>query len=316
MVDCALVASEGVEKRFRRSSRPAISDVSLEVFHGAAVGIVGESGSGKSTLARMLAGAIEPTAGSVLVAGRPWAQVSRRDPLRKSVQMIFQDPYSSLNPSMTGLETVAEVFHVWGEGNRNDGRDSARRLLEEVGISERVQSRRPLELSGGQRQRVAIARSLACEPSLLIADEPTSSLDVSVQANILNLLRELREARGLSLILVSHDLSVVRHMTDEVLVIYSGKVVERGATSTILDVPHHPYTQLLLNSVPGSKVEIGQVRNRIAMEPACPFASRCPRATEECVHIQPPRYSDPSGGYVECHHPLNSPTIAVEQHGA
>jgi oligopeptide/dipeptide ABC transporter ATP-binding protein len=316
VVDSALVAAEGAEKRYRQSSRPAISKVSLEVFRGAAVGIVGESGSGKSTFARMLAGAIEPTAGSVLVAGRSWAQVSRRDPLRKTVQMIFQDPYSSLNPSLTGLQTVAEVFHVWGQGNRSDARESARRLFEEVGISERVQSRRPSELSGGQRQRVAIARALACEPSLLIADEPTSSLDVSVQAHILNLLRELRDARGLSLILVSHDLSVVRHMTDEVLVVYSGEVVERGATAAILEEPRHPYTQLLLSSVPGSKVEVQQFRNRIAVEPSCPFASRCPRATEECVHTKPPRYSDDRGGYVECHHPLDSTAIAVERHGA
>jgi oligopeptide/dipeptide ABC transporter ATP-binding protein len=225
--------------------------------------------------------------------------------------MIFQDPYSSLNPSLTGLQTVAEVFHVWGEGSKRDGRNSARRLLEEVGISETVQSHRPLELSGGQRQRVAIARALACEPSVLIADEPTSSLDVSVQAKILNLLADMRETRGLSLILVSHDLSVVRHMTDEVLVVYSGKVVERGGTAAILEQPHHPYTQLLLNSVPGSKVEIHQVRNRIAVEPACPFAARCPRATEECVEVLPPRYLDNGGGYVECHHPFNSPAAAT-----
>jgi oligopeptide/dipeptide ABC transporter ATP-binding protein len=311
VVDFPLVQAENAEKRYGRSSRPAISDASLEVCRGAAIGIVGESGSGKSTLARMLAGAIEPTAGTVLVAGRKWSQVSRRDPLRKTVQMIFQDPYSSLNPSMTGLQTVSEVFHVWGEGDKGEVRDSACRLLEEVGISERVQSRRPMELSGGQRQRVAIARALAGEPSVLIADEPTSSLDVSVQAKILNLLRDMRDSRGLALILVSHDLSVVRHMTDEVLVVYSGKVVERGATSAILEEPHHPYTQLLLNSVPGSKVEIAQVRNRLAGEPACPFAARCPRATDECVDVQPPRYSDDRGGYVECHHPLNSPPTAA-----
>jgi oligopeptide/dipeptide ABC transporter ATP-binding protein len=311
VVDGALVEAEGAEKRYGRSGRPAISAASLEVFRGAAIGIVGESGSGKSTLARMLAGATEPTAGSVLVAGRKWAQVKRHDPLRKTVQMIFQDPYSSLNPSLTGFQTVAEVFHVWGEGSKSDARDSARRLLEEVGISERVQSRRPLELSGGQRQRVAIARALACEPSVLIADEPTSSLDVSVQAKILNLLGDMRESRGLSLILVSHDLSVVRHMTDEVLVVYSGKVVERGSTSAILEQPHHPYTRLLLNSVPGSKVKIEQVRNRIAAEPACSFAARCPRATEECVNVQPPRYSDDRGGYVECHHPMNTPAASA-----
>jgi oligopeptide/dipeptide ABC transporter ATP-binding protein len=314
--ESALVAAEGIEKRYRRSSRPAISDVWLEVSRGSAVGIVGESGSGKSTLARMLAGAIQPTAGSVLVAGRSWTQVSRRDPLRKTVQMIFQDPYSSLNPSFTGLQAVAEVFHVWGEGSRGDARDSARRLLAEVGISERVQSRRPSELSGGQRQRIAIARALACEPLVLIADEPTSSLDVSVQAHILNLLRELREIRGLSLILVSHDLSVVRHMTDEVLIVYSGKVVERGATAAALDAPRHPYTQLLLRSVPGSKAEVRHVRNRINVEPSCPFAPRCPRATEDCVHIPPPRYSDDRGGYVECHHPLDGSTaLAVDDHG-
>jgi oligopeptide/dipeptide ABC transporter ATP-binding protein len=262
----------------------------------------------------MLAGAIEPTTGSVKVAGRRWAEISRRDPLRKTVQMIFQDPYSSLNPSFTCLQTVAEVFHTWREGSSTDAKARARRLLEGVGIGEKVQAKRPDELSGGQRQRVAIARALACEPSVLIADEPTASLDVSVQAHILNLLRErreLRDERGLALILVSHDLSVVRHMTEEVLVAYSGKVVERGATSAIFGAPRHPYTKLLLDSVPGSTSAVQQVRNTIAVEPACPFAYRCPRASEECVDTPPPHNSETGDGYVACHHPLNSSPVAL-----
>jgi peptide/nickel transport system ATP-binding protein len=217
--------------------------------------------------------------------------------------MIFQDSYSSLNPHLSALETVAEVFRVWHSASRAKAADSARQLLEEVGINRRMQISRPNGLSGGQRQRVAIARALAAEPALLIADEPTSSLDVSVQAQILNLLSHLRERRNLALVLVSHDLSVIRHMTSDALVMYSGEVVERGSTAALLSNPRHPYTQLLVNSVPGSFGALRPVRNKLDMSPACAFAYRCSRASKECVLQTPPTHQQNDNSYFTCHHP-------------
>lgn len=239
------------EFRYARGSAPAATGINLEVRAGDAVGIVGESGSGKTTVGRGLVGSLFPSSGAVLVEGRPWKGVSRRDPVRRVVQMVFQDPYASLNPMLTAQATVAEVVRVWDGAKRDVAAARAEEILAEVGLSGEVTRRRPAGLSGGQRQRVGIARALACSPQVLVADEPTSALDVSVQANVLNLLLDLRANRGLALVLISHDLSVVDYLTETAMVMLNGEVVEQGATHQLLDRPSHPYTKTLIDSIPG-----------------------------------------------------------------
>jgi ABC-type glutathione transport system ATPase component len=224
--------------------------VSLEVAAGESVGIVGESGSGKTTVARVLVGLQEPTSGSVAVRGRAWGTLRRSDDLRRRVQMVFQDPTASLNPRLTVVSAIAEVYEVWHGQSAREARRSALELLDNVGISSERAQRRPNQLSGGQCQRVAIARALACKPDVLVADEPTSSLDVSVQAQILNLIRDLQAERAFSLVLISHDLSVVGYMSDRCVVMRSGEIVESGPTTTTLTNPQHAYTRELVNCLP------------------------------------------------------------------
>jgi peptide/nickel transport system ATP-binding protein len=225
-----------------------VHGVSLRVRPGAAVGVAGESGSGKSTLAKALVGDIIPIRGSVTVNGRAWADVRRKDPDRRRVQMIFQDPYSALNPRMTARQAVSETLHVVCGVPRRETGSRAGEILARVGLSGAAIEARPHRLSGGQRQRVVIARALACEPDVLIADEPTSSLDVSIQAQILDLLADLRAERGLALVLVTHDLAVIKHMTDSCLVMQDGIVVEEGPTEQILAEPQHRYTRTLVTA--------------------------------------------------------------------
>lgn len=247
----ALLEVVEAEFRYSKDAAPAARGVNLRVCAGDAVGIVGESGSGKTTVGRGLVGSLLPSAGSVLVQGRPWKGVGRRDPVRRVVQMVFQDPYASLNPMLTPLQAVAEVFRVWERLPNAEAAARAEVVLAEVGMTGEVIRRRPAGLSGGQRQRVGIARALACSPGVLVADEPTSALDVSVQANVLNLLKDLRASRGLALVLISHDLSVVDYLTDRAFVMLNGRVVEEGETRALLHSPRHEYTRSLLASIPG-----------------------------------------------------------------
>jgi ABC-type glutathione transport system ATPase component len=209
------------------------------------MGIVGESGSGKTTLARMLVGALTSGVEGITVNGQPWARIGRRAELRRRVQMIFQDPYASLTPSLSAQSTVQEAVRVCRRVSRRDAAPIAQELLRSVGIGPGPAARRPRELSGGQCQRVAIARALAANPSLIVADEPTSALDVSVQAQIINTLLELMATGTLGLVLVSHDLAVVRHLTDQLIVMHEGRIVERGPTLRVMDRPQHPYTERL-----------------------------------------------------------------------
>ncbi len=299
----ALIEASEVRLAYSRSGPLVVRDVDLRVEPGVAIGIVGESGCGKTSLARLLVGALPPTAGSVLVGGRAYADVGRGDPLRRSVQLVFQDPYASLNPRQTARQAVAEVHQVWDGLSRRAALARAGEGLAEVGIAGDACDRRPGELSGGQCQRIGIARALACQPSVIVADEPTSSLDVSVQAQILNLLVGLRERRGLALVLVSHDLSVIRYLTEQTLVMYRGTVVERGPTAAIFDAPAHPYTRLLVDSIPGGPDEIDVATNEVGEAPACPFAHRCPRMQSHCVTTDPPRVAV-GERVVACHHPL------------
>ncbi len=225
-----------------------VKNVSLTVPEGGAIGIVGESGSGKTTLASLLIGMLIPTTGTVTVRGRRWSTVKRRDPLRRAVQMVFQNPYTALNPKFTALQTVAEVYQVSGH-NKSESAERAEDLLKTVGLSGAAIGKRPGDLSGGQCQRVGIARALAADPAVIVADEPTSALDVSVQAQILNLLNDLRKERGVGLVLISHDLNVVSYLTEQAIVMERGKVVEQGITAELLHSPTHPYTQGLIASI-------------------------------------------------------------------
>jgi ABC-type glutathione transport system ATPase component len=236
------IVAERVDFAF--GAHQVLHDISVTVRAGARVGIVGESGSGKTTLARLLVGALADGVRGVTVNGRPWAAVARRDPLRRHVQMIFQDPYASLTPSRTAIDTVREAVRVCQRLPRREAATAAERLLESVGVGTAA-ARRPHELSGGQCQRVAIARTLAANPRLIVADEPTSALDVSVQAQIINVLLDLMSSHQVGLVLVSHDLAVVRHLTHELLVMHRGTIVERGPTLKVIDNPQHPYTQRL-----------------------------------------------------------------------
>lgn len=301
----AILSAHNLELRYPRTSRPTVSGASLELNAGDALGLVGESGSGKTTIARALVGSLEPASGDVLVDGRLWRSIKQRDPLRRKVQMVFQDPYDSLNPLLTPRQTIAEVFRVQGRLNRQDSRKRAEALLAEVGLRGEAIDRRPKNLSGGQRQRVGIARALACDPAVIIADEPTSSLDVSVQAQILNLLADLRAERHLALVIVSHDLAVVRHMTDRTLVIYGGRIVERGPTRELFDTPAHPYTRVLVDSSPDRSGG-----TRLAVNPSvsptgdgCVFASRCSLMQTDCLAEHPPETAL-GGRAVCCYHPL------------
>ena len=243
-----LLVAEEVTLGYDRAGPPVVVGASIKVGAGEAVGIVGESGSGKTTLARGLVGGLMPWSGSILVNGRSWCDVKRRDPERRSVQMVFQDPYSALNPRMTPLATVIEVRRVVAKATKAEARRQAVELLERVGLDGSSVGQHVGRLSGGQRQRVVVARALACDPSVLIADEPTSSLDVSVQAQILNLLLDLRQERGLALVLVTHDLAVLKHLTSYAHVMYQGRICESASTTQSLEAPEHPYTAELVGA--------------------------------------------------------------------
>lgn len=235
---------------FAYGSGPSVvKNVSLNVPPGAAIGIVGESGSGKTTLASLLVGMLTPTTGSVTVHGHSWGDVRPQDPLRRAVQMVFQNPYTALNPRVSALSTVAEVFQSSGTIAKAEATEHAIDLLKRVGLTGLTVNKRPGDLSGGQCQRVGIARALAADPTVIVADEPTSALDVSVQAQILNLLSDLRIEKGIGIVLISHDLNVVSYLTKTAIVMERGQVVEEGATDQLLRSPSHPYTKSLIASI-------------------------------------------------------------------
>ena len=243
----------GLRKEY--GTQVAVDDMTFDLMPGRSLAIVGESGSGKTTVARMIVGLERPTAGQIVACGRDRSQPSRRGRERKlrgrEVQIVFQDPYSSLDPRLSGADLIEEVLRLHHDYDAATRRRTINDLADLVGLDQRQINALPRALSGGQRQRVAIARALAAEPSVLILDESVAALDVSIQAQVLNVLADIRDERGISYVLISHDLAVVRQLTEEALVMQRGKVVERGETGQLLDSPQHPYTQMLRASVPG-----------------------------------------------------------------
>ena len=299
----------------RRRVVHAVSEVSFDVVSGETLGIVGESGCGKSTVARAIIRLVDITAGEVLYEGRDLAGLEGEDlrRVRPHLQMIFQDPISSLNPRRRVRDVIAEGLAVWGDDIGSWSRDRIDELMDAVGVEARYGARRPHEFSGGQCQRIGIARALALDPKVLICDEPVSALDVSIQAQILNLLQDMKRRYGLTVLFISHDLSVVKNVSDRIVVMYLGKVCEIGSTAEIYSHPAHPYTRALLASIPEpaptvdvSEGDIGDELPSATDPPSgCRFHTRCPRATEICGEVEP--VSEQIGDadhYVACHHPV------------
>jgi oligopeptide transport system ATP-binding protein len=278
----------------------AVDGVTLSVRQGEVLGLVGESGCGKSTLARTILQLVPTTGGTVVLNGRNLGTASRSELLaaRRDLQMVFQDPYASLNPRMTVFATLAEPLLVHKICRPSEVREKVDALMQRVGLAPRFAQKYPHEFSGGQRQRIAIARALALNPKVIVADEPVSALDVSIQAQILNLLSELCRGMNLTLIFIAHDLSVVRHISDRVAVMYLGKIVELGPAADVIDRPKHPYTRALVSAipVPDPSIERGRQRIVLAGDPpspinppsGCAFHPRCPYAVERCKEVVPP----------------------------
>lgn len=288
----------------------AVSDVNLTLAEGETLGIVGESGCGKSTLARMLLRLIEPSAGEVLFRGRNLMSLDRAEMRahRRDIQIVFQDPYASLDPRMNIAQIIAEPLDIHGIGSRGSRGEKVKELLALVGLDPSAAFRYPHEFSGGQRQRIGIARAIALEPKLIVLDEPVSALDVSIQSQILNLLDDLKARLRLSYIFISHDLSVVQHVSDRVAVMYLGRVVEEGAAEAVLGAPQHPYTQALISAVPEIDAAHRRERVLLAGDPpnpenipsGCAFHPRCPIARDICQTAPPPfRRSKASSAW--CH---------------
>jgi peptide/nickel transport system ATP-binding protein len=315
--DEALVRAENLVVEFGSRDRRvhAVSDVSFDIRPGETLGLVGESGCGKSTTGRAVALIQSLNSGKVVFDGQDMAKASK-EALRRSrtkVQMVFQDPISSLNPRRRIVESVIEPLSVWGMGTKSERRSKAAETLESVGIDPGyVARRRPSELSGGQCQRVSIARALMLEPQLLICDEPVSSLDVSVQAQILNLLHDLKDQRGLTMLFIAHDLAVVKIVSDRVAVMYLGKLCELGTPETLYHRPAHPYTAALLESVPepdptietGAPPLRGDLPSPTNPPSGCRFRTRCPRAQQRCSEEEPIMRELEPGQFVACHFPL------------
>lgn len=301
----------------RKRTVYAVDGVSLQVRENEALGIIGESGCGKTTTGRAIVRLTAPTSGRITLDGEDISDPtkSRLHELRQVMQFVFQDPYSSLNPRMTIKDILAEPLHAFGQWNRRTGPTRLAELLDQVGMSSDALRRYPHEFSGGQRQRIGLARALALNPALVVLDEPVSALDVSVQAQVLNLLLDLRQTSRVAFIMISHDLEVIRHVTDRVSVMYLGKIVENGPSDVVLDSPAHPYTKALVSAVPTARLHdtreriilTGDLPSPSAPPSGCRFRTRCWLATEKCANEEPllQPVGDPADHrQVACHYPL------------
>ncbi|MEV5612127.1 dipeptide ABC transporter ATP-binding protein [Streptomyces sp. NPDC052225] len=303
----------------------AVDGIDFQVRRGETLGVVGESGCGKSTMGRVITRLQEPTGGSIEFEGQDITHLKAGGmrPLRRDIQMIFQDPYGSLNPRHTIGSIVSAPFRLQGETPEGGVKKEVQRLLELVGLNPEHFNRYPHEFSGGQRQRIGIARALALKPKLVVADEPVSALDVSIQAQVVNLLDDLQSELGLTYVIIAHDLSVIRHVSDRIAVMYLGKIVEIADRDDLYATPMHPYTKALLSAVPvpdpkrrGAKSERillrGDVPSPISPPSGCRFHTRCWKATDICATQEPPLLQLASGHQVACHHPENASDQAPE----
>ena len=307
-----LLEVKNLKKYFNtpRGTLHAVDDITFSIEKGHTLGVVGESGCGKSTLGRTIVHLLSPTSGKILFDGKDISNPDAKEikELRKQMQFIFQDPYSSLNPRMNTLEIISEPLLINGM-SKAEAKEEARKVMEVVGISPRLERVYPHELDGGRRQRIGIARSLALNPNFVICDEPVSALDVSIQAQILNLMQDLQEQRELTYIFITHDLSVVKHISSHILVMYIGNMVEYSETNELFRNPLHPYTKALLSAVPTTDIDApkkkilleGEIFSPIDPKPGCRFCSRCRFAKPECSALQPELTEVEPGHFVACH---------------
>jgi len=317
--DAPLVRIRGLTKHFGKAPAlvHAVEDVSFDIARGEVVGLVGESGSGKSTIGRLILRALDLTAGTVEFEGREIGRLSQREirPLRRRMQMVFQDPFASLNPRLRVRDIIGEALDAHGLAQGPARLQRIGELLQIVGLQADHANRFPHEFSGGQRQRIGIARALAVEPDLIVADEPVSALDVSVQAQVLNLLQDLRRRFGMAMLFISHDLDVIELMCDRIVVLYLGRVMESGPAEEVCRRPRHPYTQALLAASPKPDPDAprtrrllqGDIPSPLAPPSGCVFRTRCPLATSDCAQAVPAMRQAGEGHQFACIHAAQAP---------